>query len=119
RSPTGEWSPLETVVTMAVEATRPQCLVDESNGRIYVFYSAHGGGIYYKSRALAAGGFPGGVGTPPTLPKGINTPTPPKQTVDAGTGAVILASTPASAWYWHGIVALGPVDPLAGSCSGE
>jgi hypothetical protein len=118
RSPDGTWSPLHKVATPSFEATRPQCLIDESGRRIYVFYSAGGGAIHYKSSDLDTITFPGGVGTPFIAGagrNGMNNPTTTKQTVDAGRGLVVLASTPVTATYWHAVLPL-PAPPPS-SCA--
>jgi hypothetical protein len=104
RSASGTWSPLYPVVTTNFEPTRPQCLLNEVDRRVYVFYSTHETSINYKTSSMDTIAFPGGAGTPimasPTI-TGINNPTTTKQQVNATTRIVVVGSTPATRRYWH------------------
>jgi hypothetical protein len=108
RSPAGVWSAIQTVVPASVHPTRPQCLLNEADRRVYVFYSVDETAIHYKTSSMDAVSFPAGVGTAliasPTT-GGINNPTTTKQQVNATTGIVVVASTPATRRYWHASVA--------------
>jgi hypothetical protein len=105
RSASGTWSPVQPVVTVTYQPTRPQCVLDESAGRIYVVYSAFESAVYVKTSSLATIGFPAGIGTPlisSASTTNINNPSTTKQRIDGTTGLVVLASTPATHRYWHG-----------------
>jgi len=104
RSPAGVWSPLHKVTDVEFNPTRPICLLDETARRVYVFYSLDQSAIYYKASDLDSLAFPDGSGTPfivSTLATDINNPTSTKQNLDASTGLVVLASSPARMTYWH------------------
>jgi hypothetical protein len=107
RSASGTWSPLHPVVTTNFEPTRPQCLLNEVDRRIYVFYSSHETSINYKTSSMDTIAFPSGAGTPimasPTT-GGINNPTTTKQQVNATTGIAVVGSTPETRRYWHASV---------------
>jgi hypothetical protein len=104
RSAGGTWSPLQPVVTTNFDPTRPQCLLNEVDRRVYVFYSSRDTSINYKTSSMDTIAFPAGAGTPimasPTT-TGINNPTTTKQQVNATTGIVVVGSTPATRRYWH------------------
>jgi hypothetical protein len=107
RSPSGVWSPLHKVASLAVEPSRPQCLIDVSRNRIFVVYSAHSNGIFYKSSGLNTISFPEGIGIPlitTAAASSLNNPTATKQNVTAATGIVILGSAPATRRYWHNTI---------------
>jgi hypothetical protein len=107
RSAGGSWSPLHTVVTTNFEPTRPQCLLNEVDRRVYVFFSSHETSINYKTSNMDTIAFPAGAGTPimasPT-DTGINNPTTTKQQVNPTTGIVVVGSTPTTRRYWHASV---------------
>jgi hypothetical protein len=112
RSPSGSWSSLHHVMNGELRPTRPQCLLDEAAGLVYVFYSLDQAAIYYKVTSMDAIDFPSGVGTPfinsSTVPD-INNPTTTKQTVGASTGLAVVASSPGEDTYWHNTIGL-PVE---------
>jgi hypothetical protein len=111
RSPTGVWSPLHQVAAVSVDATRPQCLLDEERGLVHVFYSVNGRAIHYKSSPMNAIAFPSGAGIPfikSETTGGINNPTTTKQSVGRASGVVVLASTPVTHTYWHAVIAPEP-----------
>jgi len=90
-----------------VEPSRPQCLIDVGCGRLYVFYSSHASGIFYKSSDLNVISFPEGIGVPfitTATTSGINNPTTTKQNVTAATGIAVVASAPVSRRYWHNTI---------------
>jgi hypothetical protein len=118
RSAAGAWSPLYPVTTVEFNPTRPICLLDETARRVYVFYSPNQSNIYYKTSDLDSIVFPGGIGTPFIFSStigGINNPTSTKQSLDASSGLVVLASSPDVATYWHNTLDLAPpaAFPLA------
>jgi hypothetical protein len=107
RAPDGTWSPLHKVANLAVEPSRPQCLIDVTSRRIFVFYSAHASGIFYKTSDLDVIGFPEGIGIPfmtSATVSGLNNPTTTKQNVTAATGIAVVASSPGSRRYWHNTI---------------
>jgi hypothetical protein len=109
RAPGGGWSQLHNVVTAQFGPTRPQCLLDESARLVYIFYSVHDSGIYYKTSNLDAIAFPDGSGTPfieSVLVSDLNNPTTTKQNVDATTGIALVASSPTERTYWHNTIDL-------------
>jgi hypothetical protein len=108
RSAAGTWSPIHPVVITNFEPTRPQCLLNEVDRRVYVFYSVNETAIHMKTSSMDTIAFPSGGGTPlissPTT-SGINNPTTTKQQVNATTGIVVVASTPTTRRYWHASIA--------------
>jgi hypothetical protein len=85
-----------TVYTNAQNQTRPLLLIDTSNRDLHVFTAPTGGGaIYHKVSDMDAISFTAGAGTPfirSSEEVDINNPTSTKQTVNAATGIVVLAS---------------------------
>jgi hypothetical protein len=111
RSAAGVWSPLHQVAPVSVDATRPQCILDEERGLVHVFYSVNERAIHYKSSPMNAIAFAAGTGIPLIKSQstgGINNPTTTKQSVNRATGVVVLASTSVTRTYWHGIIAPEP-----------
>jgi hypothetical protein len=108
RSASGTWSSLHRVAQVSVDPTRPSCLLDEEAGRVYVFYSLGKSAVYYKTSSMSKISFPGGKGTPFMKKSGasINNPTTTKQSVNAGTGLVLVGSTPDTRSYWHNTIGL-------------
>jgi hypothetical protein len=104
RSPTGVWSPLHQVTQVSLDATRPQCVIDEDRGLVHVFYSLHSQAIHYKSSPMDAIAFPPGDGIPfirSSKSGGINNLTTTKQSIGFSSGLVVLASTPVRNRYWY------------------
>jgi chitodextrinase len=109
RTATGTWTGA-TAATVADRLTRPQIALDTTNNRLYVLMSTESGGtVHYKSSPLGALSFPTGVGAPFVQWSGasINDASTTKQTVDATTGLVVLASDDAALRYYHAELALG------------
>ncbi len=109
RSPTGTWSPLYHLGTVAQNPTRPLCYLDEVRRRVHIFYSLNTTAIYTKSSSMDTIAFPdpSGPGTPfiaSTTASDINNPTGTKQNINAGTGYVAVASSPGTNYYYHNVV---------------
>jgi hypothetical protein len=72
---------------------------------VYVFFSNSQSAIYFKTSDMDSISFPTGRGTPfiaSDVSGNINNPTGSKQSVDATTGIVVVAS--GSERYWHGTI---------------
>jgi hypothetical protein len=92
--------------------TRPVLLLDTTNRKVYIFATSPTacGTIYMKSTGMDNPSFPVGKGTPfikSSTYKCINNPTSTKQTVDASTGLVVLASDEDKLTYLHNYLDLG------------
>jgi hypothetical protein len=111
RHPLGGWT--STIFGRVTDHhTRPILLLDEQNGRVYVFATnpESGGAIYYKSAPVSSLQFEPGLGTPfirnPTDVT-INNATSTKQNLDSRTGLVVLASDQNTRFYLHNFLELG------------
>jgi len=118
RKPNNSWiaAPFDT---LADNHTRPLVLLDTSNRMVYVFATSvtSCGIIYMKSTSMDHPDFSNqpGKGTPfisSSTNTCINNATSTKQTVNAATGLVVLASDESKKVYLHNALALGspPVD---------
>jgi hypothetical protein len=94
--------------------TRPVLLLDTTNRRIYMFAASQTTcgttAIYMKFTSMDNPSFQSGKGTPfikSSTYKCINNATTTKQTVDASTGLVILASDKDKLFYLHNYLDLG------------
>ncbi len=92
--------------------TRPIVLVDTANRRLRVFASGPetGGSVYEKSTPLSNISFTSGKGNPfiqLASDKNINNATSTKQTVNATSGLVVLASDQVTGRYVHNTMSLG------------
>jgi hypothetical protein len=119
RKPNNTWS-WTTFGTVADQHTRPIVLLDTTNRQVYMFATAPTscGTIYYKKTSMDNPSFPSGRGTAflgGTYPGGkytcVNNVTSTKQTVDASTGLVVLASDESKRYYLHNAIDLGPQGP--------
>jgi hypothetical protein len=111
RKPNNTWT-WTTFGTEGDDHTRPVLLLDTTNRKVYMFATSPTacGVIYMKSTSMDAPSFPSGKGTPfirSSTYKCINNATTTKQTVDASTGLVILASDESKLWYLHNYLDLG------------
>ena len=117
RTADGVWT-TAVAGTVADQMTRPVVLVDRGNQAVYLFMAspAGGGTIYVKSSLLDELAFVPGHGER-FIFRGaaarLDDPTTTKQAVDAGTGAVVLASDLDADSYSHGEMQL-PL-PASGS----
>lgn len=104
RSADGTWRAV-TYGTVGTGLTRPELLIDEADGQLYLFATApeDGGTIYYKSTSLTSPSFGTGRGTPFITYSGavINNISTTKQTVSASTGIVAIAADSAAHRYYH------------------
>ncbi|MEN9938000.1 MAG: hypothetical protein RLZZ387_4579 [Chloroflexota bacterium] len=101
------------------EHTRPIVLLDEQNGRLYMFATApeSGGAIYYKSSDVNAITFAEGRGDlfiGHTGAGRVNNATSTKQNVSGFTGIVVLASDDVGN-YLSGYLRLGNAQPQLSS----
>lgn len=92
--------------------TRPVLLLDTTNRKVYIFATSPTscGAIYMKSTSMDNPSFPAGKGTPfikDSYYNCINNATTTKQTVDASTGLVVLASDENKLFYLHNYLDLG------------
>ncbi|HEU5102567.1 MAG TPA: hypothetical protein VFU22_26265, partial [Roseiflexaceae bacterium] len=111
RKPNNTWS-WTTFGTEGDDHTRPIVLLDTTNRKVYMFATSPTscGAIYMKSTSMDSLSFPSGKGTPfisSSTYKCINNATTTKQTVDASTGLVVLASDESKLWYLHNYLDLG------------
>jgi hypothetical protein len=111
RYPNNTW---KTAVfgSTADKHTRPVVLLDTTNRKVYMFATAPTscGVIYYKVANMDNPSFPSGKGTPfikNSAHTCINNASTTKQTVNASTGLVELASDEKSLFYLHNAISLG------------
>jgi PKD repeat protein len=126
RPSTGSWS-TSTFGTVADCHTRPVVMLDTTNSLVHVFatapssggcpFSGSPGTIYEKTAPMDNPVFPSGRGTPvirDAASANMNNVTSTKQSVNASTGLVVLASNEATSRYWHADLALAStVKPTA------
>jgi len=109
---TGDWASY-VIGRVSDHHTRPILLLDDEHGVIHVFATAPivGGTIYEKTTPMASISFAAGLGTPfiqdPSSPN-MNNATTTKQSVNSGTGLVVLAGDDSTGYYWHGYESLSP-----------
>jgi hypothetical protein len=111
RKPNNTWA-WTTFGTVGDDHTRPVVLLDTTNRKVYMFATSPTscGAIYMKSTSMDNPSFPTGKGTPfikSSTYDCINNATTTKQTVDASTGLVVLASDETKLWYLHNYLDLG------------
>jgi hypothetical protein len=92
--------------------TRPVLLLDTTNRKVYIFATSPTscGAIYMKSTSMDAPSFSPGKGTAfikSSTYNCINNATTTKQTVDASTGLVVMASDESKLAYLHNYLDLG------------
>jgi hypothetical protein len=109
RSASGTWSPLANICLQDFQPTRELILLDETNRKIYAFYSLGHGSIYYKASNMDTIAFPDGPGNPfitSTSVNDINNPMSTKQNLTPAMGLLVMASSRGDASYWHNYVPL-------------
>ena len=104
--------------------TRPVVLLDEENGRIYMFATSpeNSGVIYYKTTDINNISFVAGLGTPfiqSSTDKRINNASSTKQNLNSTTGLVVLASDQDSNFYLHNYIELSPSGTPTADFSGS
>jgi len=110
---TGSWS-VHTVGTVFEDFTRAICLVDETQGVVFVYTTqpigdAHEGAIQVKVAPLGTLVFEPGVGIPAirdVRATDMSDVTSTKQLVSPVTGVVVLASNNLTRRYWHSYTSL-------------
>ena len=110
RDTSGTWLSY-TVAPGSNNWVRPVVLLDEQNGKVYVFASSPGSGgvIYYKSSSVSNISFPTSIGTAfiqSSTDTDISNATSTKQTVNGTTGLLVLASDQKTLYYLHNFLAL-------------
>jgi hypothetical protein len=117
RKPNNTWS-WATFGTVGDDHTRPVVLLDTTNRKVYMFAASQTTcgttAIYMKSTSMDNPSFATGKGTPfiqSSTYKCINNATSTKQTVNASTGLVILASDKDKLFYLHNYLDLGAPFP--------
>lgn len=110
---TWEWA---TFGTVSDQHTRPLVLLDTTNRKVYMFATAPTscGVIYMKSTSMDNLSFPSGKGTPfisSSTYTCINNVTSTKQTVDAVSDLVVMASDESKRVYLHNVLDLGTPTP--------
>jgi len=115
RKPNNSWT-VATFGTVANDHTRPLVLLDTSNRTVYMFATApvSCGIIYMKSTSMDNPSFASGLGMPfisSSTYTCINNATSTKQTVNAATGLVVMASDESKKFYLHNVLALGSPPP--------
>ena len=122
---TGNWSS-HLVVGDGQSVTRPQIVVDGTNARAYVLYTAPevpstgNQAIYYKSAPLSTLNFGTGSGLGTTLIKDgandISDVSTSKHSVTSGMGGILaIAGSNTNKSYYHGLISLtggGPASPF-------
>lgn len=96
--------------TVADDHTRPQLILDETQGEIYVFAATPGtgGAIVFKRSPTDAISFEPGLGEPVIVSGIVNNVSTTKHPVSAETGIVVLASDDAERLYWHSVLDIEP-----------
>jgi hypothetical protein len=119
RKPNNTWK-VATFGTVHDDHTRPLVLLDTSNRMVYMFATSPTkcGVIYMKSTSMDTLSFttgPGAAFIRNSTYDCINNATSTKQTVNAASGLVVLASDGTQKAYLHNVLALGspPVDTTA------
>jgi hypothetical protein len=120
---TGAWS-ATTFGTLADCHTRPQLVLDEEHSIVHVLataptsagcpFSGAAGSIYDKSAPMDNPVFSAGRGTPiirEAASENMNDAATTKQSVNGGTGLVVLASNTVTKRYWHSDISLGGTTP--------
>jgi hypothetical protein len=123
----GSWTS-STFGTLADCHTRPQLVLDETNKTVHVVataptdagcgFSGASGTIYEKVAPMDNPVFPPGRGTAiirDAASADMNNATTTKQSVNASTGLVVLASNLTTQRYWHADEALGGTSPTSSS----
>ena len=116
-STTGIWSSA-TFGTVGDHHTRPVVMLDKSHNQVYVFatgpsvagQTVYEGTIYMKTTPMDALSFTAGEGTPVIRDASsahMNNATSSKQTVNSGTGLIVLATNDTTRRYWHADIPLG------------
>lgn len=118
RGSTGGWS-RATFGTVSDCHTRPVLMLDSTNDRVHVYATAPDSGcahtgtpgtIFTKTSSMSSLSFPPGRGTPvmrDSTSANLNDVTAAKQTVNATTGLVLLASDDVKQRYWFSDQSLG------------
>lgn len=122
RGAQGGWS-RATFGTIADCHTRPTLMLDSTNDLVHVYatapdsgcpYTGTAGSIFKKTSPMDRLSFAAGRGTPVmrnAASPNLNNVTGSKQTVDASTGVVMLASNNVTQQYWSSDESLGTVAP--------
>jgi hypothetical protein len=120
---TGQWTQ-HVVVGNSQVVTRPQLVVDATNSRVYVFYtapesfSAPDANVYYKSAPLSTLGFTtSGLGTPfiDDANVRITDVSTSKHPVTQSMGGILgIASGDSNEVYYHGWIPYGSSPPPPG-----
>lgn len=122
RGTTGGWS-RATFGTVSDCHTRPVLMLDSTNDLLHVYatapdsgcaYTGSAGTIFTKTSSMSSLSFPPGRGTPvmrDSTSATLNDVTGAKQTVNASTGLVLLASDDSKQRYWFSEQSLGATTP--------
>jgi PKD repeat protein len=122
RAAQGGWS-RATFGTIADCHTRPILVLDSTNQLVHVYatapdsgcpFSGTAGTIFEKTSPISKLAFPPGRGTPvmrDSASPNLNNVSGTKQTVDATTGIVLLASNDVAKQYWSSDESLTPPAP--------
>jgi hypothetical protein len=119
RKPNNSWA-VTTFGTVGDDHTRPLVLLDTTNRKVYMFATSQttcgNSIIYMKSTSMDTPDFSNqpGKGTPfisSSTYTCINNTTSTKQTVNANTGLVVMASDKNGRVYLHNAVAIGSPPP--------
>lgn len=128
RGTTGGWS-RATFGTVSDCHTRPVLMLDSTNDLLHVYatapdsgcaYTGSAGTIFTKTSSMSSLSFPPGRGTPvmrDSTSANLNDVTGAKQTVNAATGLVLLASDDSKQRYWFSQQSLGAPPPPTASPS--
>ena len=111
RKPDNTWR-VATFSTVGDDETRPQVLLDTTNRKVYMFATSPTscGVIYMKSTSMDNPSFSAGKGTPfvsSSTYTCLNNVTSTKQTVNAASGLVVMASDESKLFYMHNTLDLG------------
>ena len=120
---TGSWSSYP-IARVSDCPNRPIVVIDEQAQTAHAFFTApgppgyscnsSGGAIYEKTSPLSAISFPTGTGTAVITDADspyLHNVSASKQTVNATTGIVVLATNLSTSYYWHAFETLAPAPP--------
>ena len=117
-NPSGSWSSSTAWTVGEGRVTRAIVVLDSQNRQVHAFASGpccSGGTIWTKEASFDTIAFPRGNGTvfmrSAVSSEGINNPTSTKQTVNAASGLLVLASINSTHEYVHNYLALGGTSP--------
>jgi len=120
---TGQWS-AHVYGRKSEHHTRPIVVLNEVAGTLQMFATSgeEGGTVYRKSAPMDAISFSAGIGTAfirDAASADMNDATSTKQTVNATSGIVVLASNDSTGHFWHNEISTTNAPPLTAEFTGS